>query len=249
MADEQRRRPFSFEEYADILFYYGDPRGNAEEARQHSLSRISNTVSLAGGTRLLPGDCGERKPIRNECKLISNIVVVINRPEQSCVNLTVNEINFLTDGKERWSCPACCKQGRVTRSGSTSSTCGARSETTAPLQPDQSASTDTLTLILNQLSTKACDIKDIKNSQSQLRTDVAYCRNSLQQHSDSISRHEDLIADCETNIQNIQKLLGTSVAALNNRGKDPKRLRHNRSANLKFNTYRKVAGVPVGNTF
>ncbi|CAH2011758.1 unnamed protein product [Acanthoscelides obtectus] len=32
MADEQRRRPFSFEEYADILFYYGDARGNAEEA-------------------------------------------------------------------------------------------------------------------------------------------------------------------------------------------------------------------------
>ncbi|CAH1974356.1 unnamed protein product [Acanthoscelides obtectus] len=23
----------------------------------------------------------------------------------------------LSDGKERWSCPACCKQGRVTRSG------------------------------------------------------------------------------------------------------------------------------------
>ncbi|CAH1990394.1 unnamed protein product [Acanthoscelides obtectus] len=57
----------------------------------------------------------------------------------------------LSDGKERWSCPACCKQGRVTRSGSTSSTCGARSETTAPLQPDQSTPTDTLTLILNQL--------------------------------------------------------------------------------------------------
>ncbi|CAH1972332.1 unnamed protein product [Acanthoscelides obtectus] len=58
----------------------------------------------------------------------------------------------LSDGKERWSCPACCKQGRVTRSGST---CGARSETTAPLQPDQSTPTDTLTLILNQLSTMA----------------------------------------------------------------------------------------------
>ncbi|CAH2008931.1 unnamed protein product [Acanthoscelides obtectus] len=50
----------------------------------------------------------------------------------------------------------------------------------------------------------ASDIKDIKNSQSQLRTDVAYCRNLLQQHSDSISRHDDLIAACETNIQNIQ---------------------------------------------
>ncbi|CAH2002619.1 unnamed protein product [Acanthoscelides obtectus] len=110
----------------------------------------------------------------------------------------------LSDGKERWSCPACCKQGRVTRSGSTSSTCGARSETTAPLKPDQSTPTDTLTLILNQLSTMASDIKDIKNTQSQLRTDVAYCRNLLQQHSDSISRHDDLIAAYETNIQNIQ---------------------------------------------
>ncbi|CAH2017169.1 unnamed protein product [Acanthoscelides obtectus] len=115
----------------------------------------------------------------------------------------------LSDGKERWSCPACCKQGRVTRSGSTSSTCGARSETTAPLQPDQSTPTDTLTLILNHLSTMASDIKDIKNSQSQLRTDVAYCRNLLQQHSDSISRHVDLIAACETNIQ-ISRLLKES---------------------------------------
>ncbi|CAH1981614.1 unnamed protein product [Acanthoscelides obtectus] len=68
----------------------------------------------------------------------------------------------------------------------------------------KSTPTDTLTLILNQLSTMASDIKDIKNSQSQLRTDVAYCRNLLQQHSDSISRHDDLIAACETNIQNIQ---------------------------------------------
>ncbi|CAH2004206.1 unnamed protein product [Acanthoscelides obtectus] len=32
MADEQRRRPYSFEEYADILFYYGNARGNVEEA-------------------------------------------------------------------------------------------------------------------------------------------------------------------------------------------------------------------------
>ncbi|CAH1974986.1 unnamed protein product [Acanthoscelides obtectus] len=124
----------------------------------------------------------------------------------------------LSDGKERWSCPACCKQGRVTRSGSTSSTCGARSETTAPLQPDQSTPTDTLTLILNQFSTMASDIKDIKNSQSQLRTDVAYCRNLLQQHSDSISRHDDLIAASETNIQNIQ-VFGSSSKAMSEQKK------------------------------
>ncbi|CAH1974045.1 unnamed protein product [Acanthoscelides obtectus] len=46
MAVEQRRRSFSFEEYADILFYYGDARGNAEEARRE-LKIDSNCESCA----------------------------------------------------------------------------------------------------------------------------------------------------------------------------------------------------------
>ncbi|CAH1966706.1 unnamed protein product [Acanthoscelides obtectus] len=44
MAGEQRRRPFSFEEYADILLYYGDARGNAEEARHKNPAYVRVVV-------------------------------------------------------------------------------------------------------------------------------------------------------------------------------------------------------------
>nr|CAH7758031.1 unnamed protein product [Callosobruchus chinensis] len=65
----------------------------------------------------------------------------------------------------------------------------------------------------------ASDIKDIKNSQSQLTTDVAYCRTLLQQHSDS-TRHEDQILNYEASIQNLHTTpaaLSSSIADIESR--------------------------------
>nr|CAI5862892.1 unnamed protein product [Callosobruchus analis] len=69
----------------------------------------------------------------------------------------------------------------------------------------------------SQLSAVANDIKDIKSSQAQLSTDVAYCRTLLQQHSDSISRHDDKIATCEADIQSLQNAqteLSSNIAVI-----------------------------------
>nr|CAI5818004.1 unnamed protein product [Callosobruchus analis] len=69
----------------------------------------------------------------------------------------------------------------------------------------------------SQLSAMANDIKDIKSSQAQLSTDVAYCRTLLQQHSDSISRHDDKIATCEADIQSLQNAqteLSSNIAVI-----------------------------------
>nr|CAI5861654.1 unnamed protein product [Callosobruchus analis] len=92
----------------------------------------------------------------------------------SCVSLTANEVTFLNDSTDKWSCPVCCRQGRITRSNSSSS--GVRPGTPTRRDTEGSSATDTLALILSQLSAVANDIKDIKSSQAQLSTDVAYCR-------------------------------------------------------------------------
>nr|CAH7734078.1 unnamed protein product [Callosobruchus chinensis] len=66
----------------------------------------------------------------------------------------------------------------------------------------------------------ASDIKDIKNSQSQLTTDVAYCRTLLQQNSDFMARYEDQILNCEASIQNLhttQAALSSSIADIESR--------------------------------
>nr|CAI5851460.1 unnamed protein product [Callosobruchus analis] len=133
----------------------------------------------------------------------------------SCVNLTANEVTFLNDSTDKWSCPVCCRQGRITRSNSSSS--GVRPGTPTRRDTEGSSATDTLALILSQLSAMANDIKDIKSSQAQLSTDVAYCRTLLQQHSDSISRHDDKIATCEADIQSLQNAqteLSSNIAVI-----------------------------------
>nr|CAH7724729.1 unnamed protein product [Callosobruchus chinensis] len=64
----------------------------------------------------------------------------------------------------------------------------------------------------------ANDIRDIKNSQTQLSTDVAHCRALLQQHSDTIARHHDSIISCEASIQqlqNTQASLSCTIANIN----------------------------------
>nr|CAI5851146.1 unnamed protein product [Callosobruchus analis] len=105
----------------------------------------------------------------------------------SCVSLTANEVTFLNDSTDKWSCPVCCRQGRITRSNSSSS--GVRPGTPTRRDTEGSSATDTLALILSQLSAVANDIKDIKSSQAQLSTDVAYCRTLLQQHTKAITSY------------------------------------------------------------
>nr|CAI5869516.1 unnamed protein product [Callosobruchus analis] len=89
--------------------------------------------------------------------------------------------------------------------------------------PDPVLNNDTLSLILNklsQLSGIASDIKDIKKAQSQFSTDIAHCRTLLQQHSESIARHEDQLANYEASIQNIlstQATLSTNIANIESR--------------------------------
>nr|CAH7729546.1 unnamed protein product [Callosobruchus chinensis] len=66
----------------------------------------------------------------------------------------------------------------------------------------------------------ANDIRDIKNSQTQLSTDVAHCRALLQQHSDTIARHHDSIISCEASIQqlqNTQASLSCTIANIESR--------------------------------
>nr|CAI5861191.1 unnamed protein product [Callosobruchus analis] len=66
----------------------------------------------------------------------------------------------------------------------------------------------------------ANDSRDIRNSQTQLSSDVAHCRALLQQHSDSIARHHDSMASCEASIQqlqNAQASLSSSIANIESR--------------------------------
>nr|CAH7754820.1 unnamed protein product [Callosobruchus chinensis] len=139
----------------------------------------------------------------------------------TCVNLTTNELNYFTEGNNKWVCSVCCKQGRVTRSNSASSSSGPRSDTpSASPQAEPATPSDPLALILCQLSTMANDIRDIKNSQTQLSADVAHCRTLLQQHSDTIARHHDSIISCEASIQqlqNTQASLSCTIANIESR--------------------------------
>nr|CAI5824821.1 unnamed protein product [Callosobruchus analis] len=59
-------------------------------------------------------------------------------------------------------------------------------------------------------------IRDIKNSQTQLSSDVAHCRTLLQQHSDSIARHHDSIASCEASIQQLQNAQASLSSSITN---------------------------------
>nr|CAI5822133.1 unnamed protein product [Callosobruchus analis] len=98
----------------------------------------------------------------------------------NCANLTTNELNYFTESNDKWVCPVYCKQGLVTRSNSISSSSSSRLGTpNTSLQSEQVASSDPLALIFCQLSTMANNIRDIKNSQTQLSSDVAHCRTLL----------------------------------------------------------------------
>ncbi|CAH1990317.1 unnamed protein product [Acanthoscelides obtectus] len=121
----------------------------------------------------------------------------------NCVNLTIKEIGYFAgNGDNKWVCSACCRHGRVTRSNSSSSSTSARTAI-SPHRSDEAAASDPLALVLCQLSTMANDIRDIKNSQTQLSNDVSHCMSFLQQHLASIVRHDEVIYNCEASIQQL----------------------------------------------
>nr|CAH7750747.1 unnamed protein product [Callosobruchus chinensis] len=135
----------------------------------------------------------------------------------SCVNLSTNDINFLSEKLQKWLCPLCSKQGRITRSNSSSS---ARTDLACPVPADLPPSASNLAAIMEQLSNIARDVRDIKESQSRLSNDITQCKSLLQQHSSIIGQHETSLRVCENNIadiQNFQTEVSRNLEAIGNR--------------------------------
>nr|CAI5862572.1 unnamed protein product [Callosobruchus analis] len=119
-----------------------------------------------------------------------------------CVNLTANEVNYFNETNEQWVCPLCPKQGRVTRSNSTSTT---RSDSASNQQPNSLNTSDhQLSSIMDKLLSIANDVKDIKESQARLSADVVQCKSLLEKHSEILLRHDSSILACESNIVQLQ---------------------------------------------
>nr|CAI5838137.1 unnamed protein product [Callosobruchus analis] len=130
----------------------------------------------------------------------------------SCVNLTATEVNFFAEDNEKWLCPVCSKQGRTTRSGSTSSVIASIS--------GQPVTTDQLTLIMNQLLSIASDVKDVMICQTRLSNDIAECKSLIEQHSDKISQHDISIQTCLADIQSLrsaQENMSSNLTAIEQR--------------------------------
>nr|CAH7747960.1 unnamed protein product [Callosobruchus chinensis] len=133
---------------------------------------------------------------------------VLDRTGQNSLYYTGHSL----ENNEKWLCPVCCKQGRTTRSGSTSSITASTS--------NQPVTTDQLTLIMNQLLSIASDIKDVKNCQTRLSNDIAECKSLLEQHSDKISQHDISIQMCLTDIQSLRSAqadMSTNLTAIEHR--------------------------------
>nr|CAH7731085.1 unnamed protein product [Callosobruchus chinensis] len=92
------------------------------------------------------------------------------------------------------------KQGRITRSNSSSS---ASTDLACPVPANLPPPSSNLAAIMEQLSNIARDVRDIKESQSRLSNDIAQCKSLLQQHSSIIGQHETSLRVCENNIADI----------------------------------------------
>nr|CAH7750634.1 unnamed protein product [Callosobruchus chinensis] len=109
------------------------------------------------------------------------------------------------------------KQGRITRSNSSSS---ASTDLACPVPANLPPPASNLAAIMEQLSNIARYVRDIKESQSRLSNDIAQCKSLLQQHSSIIGQHETSLRVCENNIadiQNSQAEVSRNLEAIGNR--------------------------------
>lgn len=121
----------------------------------------------------------------------------------ACVDLTANEIDYLSDAKEPWLCSLCSlRKGRALRSNSTSSSSSAASKShnepaTAEQVNQLILSMKSMASDILSLKSMATDIAEIKNSQMDIRAELQRVNCALQTHSEAIEKHSSAISKCE----------------------------------------------------
>lgn len=151
----------------------------------------------------------------------------------SCVQVTVNDLNFLKDSKLGWKCSSCLQGGRKLRSGSVSSAVPVLASTQASTQTSNDlSSTSLLNMILSEIKevknmqqSIVLDINAIKESQTKMREEfnarcsalensLSNCDLLLTEHSRNISCHNDRFSEVEQNIEGIKANFATAMSTL-----------------------------------
>lgn len=118
-----------------------------------------------------------------------------SRPYHSaCANVTENDLAYLRESGESWSC---CTGRRMLRSGSTSSTGSAGKVRTGgePVTMEQ------FNKLMQTVQTIADNILTVKTTQEEIRNQLTLVNNTLVDHSRRISENSALAAKCREDIE------------------------------------------------
>lgn len=134
-----------------------------------------------------------------------------------CSNLTENDLAYLKTSQNNWKCQSCVAKGRLRSHSSTSQSSGSAQTLDLPItmkhfqdlmQAISAISSDLNALKVSQSNITA-DIGEIKIAQNALQTKFDSINETLELHSNSLSKHKDLIEENATKIQNLTSFCDT----------------------------------------
>lgn len=101
------------------------------------------------------------------------------------VNLSETEVDYMRDSNTKWRCLTCDSRERTLRGKS---------------QGDQSITMEHFTLLMQQITTIAEEVKSIRDNQAVLVEELAKCRTTPGNHSSVLSEHRNEIDECHAKI-------------------------------------------------
>lgn len=111
----------------------------------------------------------------------------------ACVNIRPDDVSYLNESHESWSCGDCGKR-RILRSNSASSS-------SKPRGLNEPLTVEHFNKIMSSIQAVSADIVEIKTTQLKLQTELAQVNSVLVEHSGIISTHSRLVAKCQADLE------------------------------------------------
>lgn len=128
----------------------------------------------------------------------------------SCVNITANDIAYLSESSESWTCSECSKK-RVLRSNSTSSRGSGKTRgVNEPLTVEH------FNKLLSSIQSVAADVSAIKVAQQDIRSELLRVNSVLNEHSKVISDHSTAIARHQADFNQQSSDISECLSSLEN---------------------------------